>query len=699
MGSAGVRQPPADNGRPRAHADGFDALSDSSSSKRRRARPGRRPSRILPRLLHGEPLEKRAGARLRPAVGREAAGGARTRAGHRARRSDAAHQAGPGAGVAARVSRAAADLRTAGVVPRGAAKQPARLCRCRLPYRRSRGRLAASGGDQRSWRHRDRCRIREVIFRQASRDAGRCAVGIDDRRSRAPLDAALRGFGSIRRIALLVAGMDLPGGRDRSSPSCCRRISGVTAASSRPSSGSGKRRDLSARSRAPRASTAAVGAGRLEARARPDGRTGCVQRALQAEVGIRQRAERSGDANRAKSAFLANMSHEIRTPLNAILGYARILLRRDRAGRVPARRRRRPSPAAPDHLLHLINEILDLSKIDAGRMEMTRAKFDLAGARSRDRRHVPAAVRGKHLTMCVDGLDGMVSPRVVGDAGKLRQVLINLLGNAVKFTETWPRHAAADRKRRRPWRFEVEDTGPGIPHEIRELHLRAVPSGLRRQRERRHGPRALDCQPSGGVDGWHARAGVQRGHRVAFCLHAASAVGLRLAHAGSRGRIEMCRPGVRVIGFGRWWSTMCSKTAKCCRRCSAWPAARRSWPKTASRPSKRFASSRLTSSSWTCGCPDVDGFETARRLSTELERASSSGRDVGIGSRWRAGALPGRGLRRVRGEAVPRGADLRLRGRPAGCDVRGRAAARSRQARRTPMTSRRWRFPRTSRPG
>ena len=189
--------------------------------------------------------------------------------------------------------------------------------------------------------------------------------------------------------------------------------------------------------------------------------------ALQDEVAIRQRAEAEAEtANRAKSTFLANMSHEIRTPLNAILGYSQILM-----GHGPpdafVRDAVQTIAGSSNHLLHLINEILDLSKIDAGRTEVVRAEFDLRALLRELTVMFRPLCDEKHLALRAECLaDDAIVP-VVGDARLLRQVLINLLGNAVKFT---PRGSVTLRAIQEDgrWRFEVEDTGPGVPLESRE---------------------------------------------------------------------------------------------------------------------------------------------------------------------------------------------------------------------------------------
>jgi len=223
-------------------------------------------------------------------------------------------------------------------------------------------------------------------------------------------------------------------------------------------------------------------------------------------------------ANRAKSQFLANMSHEIRTPMNAILGYAQLL---QRASELPSSQRAAVETIekSGEHLLSLINDVLDLSKIEAGRMELRLVDFDLRALVSDVAAMFEARCREKGLQWKVewksrqggkgeaekggaDGSDSQLSTQaplnpllVRGDEQKLRQVLINLLGNAVKFTEKGEvglKIVAADVRRltsnpgvagkpedeidqslltsaaTRGWRFEVIDTGVGIAAEARE---------------------------------------------------------------------------------------------------------------------------------------------------------------------------------------------------------------------------------------
>ncbi|MBT9594873.1 MAG: response regulator [Vitreoscilla sp.] len=170
-------------------------------------------------------------------------------------------------------------------------------------------------------------------------------------------------------------------------------------------------------------------------------------------------------ANRAKSAFLANMSHEIRTPMNAIIGLNHLLardatdaLQRDRLTKVDT---------AAQHLLQVINDILDLSKIEAGKLVLERREFLLDEVLERAVGMVRsrAAEKGLELVLDSDHLPG----RLMGDPTRLAQMLINLLSNAVKFTSTgWVSvrgRQISDEGGRRLVRFEVRDTGPGLSDE------------------------------------------------------------------------------------------------------------------------------------------------------------------------------------------------------------------------------------------
>lgn len=168
-------------------------------------------------------------------------------------------------------------------------------------------------------------------------------------------------------------------------------------------------------------------------------------------------------ANQAKSDFLASMSHEIRTPLNAILGYTQ-LMQRDVSLPPEQRDSLAGISASGRHLLGLINEILDLSKIEAGRMELNPIDFDLALLADGLAATFRPLCAQKRVGFRLDLTDGN-HYRVRGDEGKLRQVLINLVGNAVKFTSAGE---VALRILRQPdgrWLFEVFDTGQGIPPE------------------------------------------------------------------------------------------------------------------------------------------------------------------------------------------------------------------------------------------
>ena len=174
------------------------------------------------------------------------------------------------------------------------------------------------------------------------------------------------------------------------------------------------------------------------------------------------------DANRAKSQFLANMSHELRTPLNAIIGYAEIMqedLEDGIAGAEQVEDSTRIQSAAR-HLLSLINEILDLSKIEAGRMELTFEAFDVAALVDDVVKTIAPLAEKKGLALTVDASPDLGT--AYSDSKRIRQCLINLLGNAVKFTDEGSIRLSAARASVNgapSLTFSVADTGVGMTNE------------------------------------------------------------------------------------------------------------------------------------------------------------------------------------------------------------------------------------------
>jgi signal transduction histidine kinase/CheY-like chemotaxis protein len=185
-----------------------------------------------------------------------------------------------------------------------------------------------------------------------------------------------------------------------------------------------------------------------------------------------QGAKESAEAaNRAKSAFLANMSHELRTPLNAILGFSE-LMRRDPQLTPMQRENLETIDRSGEHLLALINDVLEFSKIEAGRVELQEESFDLHHLLVGLEEMFRMRATNKGLRLAFERCP--VLPRYVrADENKLRQILINLLGNAVKFTQVGEVtlrircKASGEQDSHLILAFEVEDTGPGIaPEEL-----------------------------------------------------------------------------------------------------------------------------------------------------------------------------------------------------------------------------------------
>lgn len=240
-----------------------------------------------------------------------------------------------------------------------------------------------------------------------------------------------------------------------------------------------------------------------------------LRRRIVSAVGAAAEKDRVERADEAKTAFLASMSHEIRTPLNAILGYAQ-LLERD----IPEGDRRHylaTLRSSGEHLLGVINQVLDLSRIEAGHGDLDIAPFEVAALARDIERMFELRCRQRGLAWRVR--TGVPAQFMLGDERRLQQVLVNLVGNAVRFTDAGSVTLGIDQMPDGTVRFEVSDTGPGIPSDRHatifepfrqgEAGARAGGSGLglaiaRAQVRMMAGNLAIDSAPGTGSRFWFA---------------------------------------------------------------------------------------------------------------------------------------------------------------------------------------------------